>query len=156
MYSFPYLEPVCCSMSSANCCFLTWLQISQEAGQVVWYSHLFKNFTQFVVIHRVFCIWGKQSQPWLWFAFCVVQHPGEWHVLVVYTCSPSVVSADALFIQCNKIPDWDHQLMTFLKLLNPVKLFCSSYLVPLRLCSYWSLIFNSPVLSLSWYFFGFF
>ena len=31
-------------MSSSNCCFLTCIQISQEAGKVVWYSHLFKNF----------------------------------------------------------------------------------------------------------------
>ena len=53
MYSFPHLEPVCCSMSSSNCCFLTCIQISQEAGEVVWYSHLFKNFPQFVVIHTV-------------------------------------------------------------------------------------------------------
>ena len=29
------------------------MQISQEAGQVVWYSHLLKNFLQFVVIHTV-------------------------------------------------------------------------------------------------------
>ena len=40
-------------MSSSNCCFLTCLQISQEAGKVVWYSHLLKNFPHFVVIHRV-------------------------------------------------------------------------------------------------------
>ena len=40
-------------MSGSNCCFLTFLQISQEAGKVVWYSHLFKNFPQFVVIHTV-------------------------------------------------------------------------------------------------------
>ena len=52
MYSFCDLEPVC-SMSSSNCCFLTCIQISQEAGQVVWYSHLLKNFSQFVVIHTV-------------------------------------------------------------------------------------------------------
>ena len=52
-YSFPNLEPVCCSMSSSNSCFLTCIQISQEAGQVVWYSHLLKNFPQFVAIHRV-------------------------------------------------------------------------------------------------------
>ena len=38
---------------SSNCCFLTCIQISQEAGQVVWYSHLFQNFPQFVVIHTV-------------------------------------------------------------------------------------------------------
>ena len=52
-YSFANLEPVCCSMSSSNCCFLTCIQISQEASQVVWYSHLLKNFPQFVVIHTV-------------------------------------------------------------------------------------------------------
>ena len=40
-------------MSSFNCCFLTCIQISQEAGQVVWYSHLLKNFPQFVMIHTV-------------------------------------------------------------------------------------------------------
>ena len=40
-------------MSSSNCCFLTCIQISQEAGQVVCYSHLFQNFPQFIVIHTV-------------------------------------------------------------------------------------------------------
>ena len=40
-------------MSNSNCCFLTCIQISQEAGEVVWYSHLFQNFQQFIVIHIV-------------------------------------------------------------------------------------------------------
>ena len=40
-------------MSSSNSCFLTCIQVSQEADKVVWYSHLFKNFPQFVVIHTV-------------------------------------------------------------------------------------------------------
>ena len=53
MYSFPDLEPVCWSMSSFNCCFLTCIEISLEAGQVVWYAHLFQNFPQFIVIHIV-------------------------------------------------------------------------------------------------------
>ena len=62
MYSFSCLEPVCCSMSSSNCrigdrlptpIFLTCIQISQEAGQIVWYSHLFKKFPEFVVVHIV-------------------------------------------------------------------------------------------------------
>ena len=39
-----YVEPVHCSMSSSNCSFLTYKQVSQDAGKVVWYSHLFKNF----------------------------------------------------------------------------------------------------------------
>ena len=53
MYSFPNFEPVHCSMSSSNCCFLSCIQASQEAGQVVWYSHLFQNLPQFFVIHTV-------------------------------------------------------------------------------------------------------
>ena len=36
-----------------NCCFLTCLQISQDAGQVIWYSHFFQNFLEFVVVHTV-------------------------------------------------------------------------------------------------------
>ena len=39
-------------MSVSNYCLLTCIQVLQEASQVVWYSHLFKNF-QFVVIHTV-------------------------------------------------------------------------------------------------------
>ena len=47
------MEPVHYSMSDSNCCFLTWIQISQDTGQVVWYSHLFKNFSLFCVIHTI-------------------------------------------------------------------------------------------------------
>ena len=63
-YSFPSLEPVHCSMSGSNSCFLICIQISQETGQVVWYSHLFKNFPQFVVIHivKVFGIVNKAEE----------------------------------------------------------------------------------------------
>ena len=53
-YSFPNLETVRCSMSSSNRCFLTCIWISQEAGQVVWYSHLFQNFPV--------CLWATQSK----------------------------------------------------------------------------------------------
>ena len=53
MYSFPNLEPVSHSMSWSNCCFLTCIQVSQEADKVFWYFLLFKNFPQFVMIHTV-------------------------------------------------------------------------------------------------------
>ena len=53
MYSFSYLKPVCCSMSSSNCCFLTCIHVSQDAGKVVWYLHLFQNFPQLIVICTV-------------------------------------------------------------------------------------------------------
>ena len=52
-YSFPVLEPFCCSMPSSNYCFLTCIQISQMAHQVVWYFHLLKNFLHFILIHTV-------------------------------------------------------------------------------------------------------
>ena len=60
IYSFPDLEPVCCSMSGSNCCFLTCIQISQEASQVVWYSHFFKNFPQFCCDSHSQRLWHSQ------------------------------------------------------------------------------------------------
>ena len=51
---FPNLEPVCCSMSGSNCCFLTCIQVSQKARKVVWYSHFFKNFSSL--------LWSTQSK----------------------------------------------------------------------------------------------
>ena len=57
MYSLDILpfnfESVHFPMSGSNCCFLACIQISKEADRVVWYSHLLKNFPQFVVIHTV-------------------------------------------------------------------------------------------------------
>ena len=47
-YSFPKFEPVCYSISGCNYCFLTCIQVSQETGKIVWYSHLLKNFPQFL------------------------------------------------------------------------------------------------------------
>ena len=49
----PNLEPVHRSMSGSNYCFLTCMQVLQETSYMVWYSYLFQNFPQFIVIHRV-------------------------------------------------------------------------------------------------------
>ena len=59
MYSFPDLEPICCSMSSSNCCFSNCVQIYQEAGKEVWYSHLFKNFPVCFDPHKGFGVVSK-------------------------------------------------------------------------------------------------
>ena len=79
MYSFSYLEPVFCAMSSSNYCFLTCIQISQEAGQVVWYSHLFQNFPQFIVIHTVkgFGIVNKAEIDVFLELFCFFHDPED-------------------------------------------------------------------------------
>ena len=64
-------------MSTSNCCFLTYIQISQEADQVVWYSHLLKNFPQFIVTHTVkgFGIAKKAKTDVFWndLAFSMIQ-----------------------------------------------------------------------------------
>ena len=95
MYSFPNFEPVCCSMSSSNCCFLSCIQVSQEAGKVVWYSHLFKNIPQFVVIHTVkgFSI-GNEAEVFLKFP-CFLYDPVNVGNLIP---GPSAFSKASLYI----------------------------------------------------------
>ena len=104
MYSFPdYLETVCCSMSSSNCCFLTYIQISQEAGQVVWYSYLLKNFPQFVVIHTVKRIFNKAEIDVFWnsFAFLMTQQMLAIGSLVPLPfLNPSWTSGSSQFTYC--------------------------------------------------------
>ena len=46
-YSFLNPEPISCSIQGSNCCFFTHIQVSQETGKMVWYSHLSKSFPQF-------------------------------------------------------------------------------------------------------------
>ena len=64
-------------MSRTNWCFLTCIQISQEAGHVVWYSHLFQNFPHFVVIHIVkgFVIVNKAEIDVLLEVSCFLNDP---------------------------------------------------------------------------------
>ena len=53
IYSLDILLSQLGTSPCSNCCFLTCMQISEDAGHTVWYSHLFQNFPQFVVIHTV-------------------------------------------------------------------------------------------------------
>ena len=84
MYCYSYLEPVCYSMSSSNCCFLACIQVSQEAGQMVWYSHLFQNFPHYLLpsflnaTHRIQQIWAMEMLHLcrcIWFcSLCRMRH----------------------------------------------------------------------------------
>ena len=96
MYSFAHLEPVCCSMSGSNCSFLICIQISQEAGQVVWYSHLFQNFPQFIVIYIVkgFGIVNKEVDVFLEL-YCFFDDPADVGNLI---CGSSAFSKSSLNI----------------------------------------------------------
>ena len=94
MYSFAYLEQICCSMSSSNCCFLTCKHISQEAGKVIWYSHLLKNFSQFVVIYTVkgFGIVNKAELDVFMELSCFFYDPADVGNLISGSCAFSKTS----------------------------------------------------------------
>ena len=66
-------------MSSSNCCFLTCIQVSQEAGQAVWYYHLFQNFPELVVIHTVkgFGVVNKAEIDVFLELFCFFDNPTD-------------------------------------------------------------------------------
>ena len=56
-------------------CFLTCIQVSQKAGQVVWYSHLLKHFPQFIVIYTVkgFSLVNEADVFWNSLAFSMIR-----------------------------------------------------------------------------------
>ena len=63
LYSFPNFEPVHCSMSGSNCCFLTCMQVFQETGKVVWYFHLKKSIrNNFPVIQFIEMTMNKEQR----------------------------------------------------------------------------------------------
>ena len=73
-------HPVSCIEPGHNCCFLTCKQVSQEAGQVVWDSHLFQNFPQFIVIHTVkdFVIVNKAEIDFFFLEYsCIFDDPAD-------------------------------------------------------------------------------
>ena len=127
MYSFPDLEPVCFSMSSSNCCFLTCIQISQEAGKVVWYSHLLKNFPQFIVMHTIK-------------GFCIVNE-AEIDVFLEFSCFfydstdvGNLISGSSAFLKCS-LYIWkvSFHILLRLSLKNFVHNLCCCSIVQARL-----------------------
>ena len=105
MYTFSYLEPVCWSMSISNNCFLTCIQVSQEACKVVWYSHLFQNFPQFIVIHTVkgFGIVNKAEIDVFWnsLAFLMIQRMlAIWSLVPLPFLKPAWTSGSSRFTYC--------------------------------------------------------
>ena len=166
MYSFSYLEPVCCSMSSSNCCFLTCIQVSQE-GHVVWYSHFFQNFLQFIVIHTVkgFGIVNKAEIDVFWELSCFFHGPADvgnlisgssafsksslniWKFSVHVLLKPALESFEHYFTsvwdECNCVVVWAFFGIAFLWDWN------ENWLLPLlsfpNLLAYWVQHFHSII-----------
>ena len=141
-YSFSYLEPVCCSMSGSNCCSLTCIQVSQERGKVVWYSHLFKNFPQFAVIHIVkgfSVVNGAEVDIFLELSFSMIQ----WSLVLCLFLNPAWTSGSSSLTYCWSLA-WRILSIT---LLACEQLYCSLNIVwhCLSLGLEWKLTFSSPV-----------
>ena len=93
---FPVLDQVVIPCPSANCCFLTYIQICQETSKVDWYSYLFKNFPQFVVIHTVkgFSVVNK-IDFFFWISLCFLFVPTNVGSLI---SGSSALSKPSLYI----------------------------------------------------------
>ena len=107
-------EPVRWSMSRFNCCFLTCIQVSQEAGKVVWYSHLLQNFPQFIVIHTVkgFGIVKKAEIDvffWNSLAFPMIQWMlAIWSLVPLAFLNPAWTSGISRFTYCWSLENFEH------------------------------------------------
>ena len=101
-YSSPSYKPVHCSMSGSHCCFLTYIQ---EVGKVVWYSHLFKYFPQFVVIHTVRGF-SKVNEAevdafWNFLAFSMIQEMlAIWSLVPLPFLNPAWTPGSSWFTCC--------------------------------------------------------
>ena len=121
-------------MSSSNCCFLTCIQVSQEAGQVVWYSHLLQNFPQFIVIHpvKVFGIWilnlSYFSLYFVWEIYPCCHGYVNIYSQQLYSCS--LFTVIALFIYCSTV--WINHPLLFVEFYF-FKSRCSAYSCSLNL-----------------------
>ena len=92
-------------MFSSNCCFLSCIQVSQEAGRVVWYSHLFKNFPHFAVIHTVkgFSVVNEAEVDVFWnsLAFSMVQRMlAIWSPVPLPFLNPACTSGSSRLTYC--------------------------------------------------------
>ena len=138
-------------MSSSNCSILTCIQISQEADQVVWYSHLFQNFPQFIVIHTVkgFGI-VKKAEIDLFLElscfFVVQQMLAIWSLVPLPFLNPAWTPGSSQFMYCWSLA-WRILSITLL-LCEMSAILCGSLSVLwhcLSLGLEWKLTFSSPV-----------
>ena len=150
MYSFPNLEPVYCSMSGSNCCFLTHIQISQEPSKKVWYSPLSQDFPQFVVIYTVkgFGIINKtEVDVFLEFSclLMIQQMLATWFLVPLPFLNPTWTYGSSQFTYCWSLT-WRIISITLLvcEMSTIVQQFQHS-LHGLSLRLQWKLTFSSPV-----------
>ena len=149
-YSFPNFESVHSSMSISTCCLLTCIQISQNASQVVWYSHLLKRFPQFVTIHTVkgFGIVNKEEVDVFLelLLFSMIQWMlAIWSLVPLPFLNPAWTSGSSWFIYCWS-PPW--RILSITLLACEMSAFCISLSILwhcLSLGLKWKMNFSSLV-----------
>ena len=104
-------------MSDSNCGFLTCIQVSQEAGKVVWYL-IFLRILQFVVIHTVkgFCVVNETEVDFFWnsLAFSMIQWMlAVWSLVPVPFLNPACTSGSSWFKYCWSLA-WRFLIITLL------------------------------------------
>ena len=97
-------------MCGSNCCLLTCIQVSQEADNMIWYSHCMKNIPQFVVIHTAkgFSIVNEAEVDFFWnfLDFSMIQQMlAIWSLVFLPFLNPSCTSGSSRFTYCWSI-DW--------------------------------------------------
>ena len=98
-------------MSGSNSCFLTCIQVSQQAGQVVWYCHLLKNFPQFVVLYiaKGFGIVNKAEidvflELSCFFQWMIQRLLAIWSPVPLPFLNPAWISGSSWFTYCWRLP----------------------------------------------------
>ena len=137
-------------MSDSNCRFLTCIQISQEAGQLVWYSHLLKNFPQFVVIHTVkgFRVVNKTEVDVFLELSCFFDDPTDAGNLISGSSAflnPAWISGSSQFTYCWSLA-W--RIFSITLLACEISAMCGSLNILwhcLSLGLEWKLTFSSPL-----------
>ena len=135
-----------CSMSSFNWCFLTSIQISQEAGHEVWYSHLLKNFPQFVMIHTVkgYGVVNKAKVDFFWnsLVFPMIQRMlAIWSLVPLPFLNPAETSGSSWFMNC-----WSLSSRTVVKFWA----FLYYHVRWVQLCGSLSILWHCLSLGLEW------
>ena len=143
-------------MSSSNCCFLTCIQISQESDQVFWYSHLLKNFPQFIVIHTVkgFGIVNKAEIDAFLELSCFFYDPAMlaiWFLVPLPFLRPAWTSGSSWFMYCWNLAwrilnitvrcNFEHYCVRWVYLWDSWSIFLHCLSMGLE----WKLTFSSPV-----------
>ena len=133
-------------MSSSNCCFLTCIQVSQEAGQVVWYSHLFQNFPVCCDPHSQ-RLWHSQWSSSRFFSGTplLFQWSGNFSLVPLPFLNPAWRPGSSQFTYCWSLA-W--RILNITLLACKMSAMCSSLSILWHCLSLglgWKLIFSSPV-----------